>query len=120
MKRNNKTEHDRRRVADAALSRLKRKTGDYYQLITLPDGMMYRKEITPEYMLQLLIGLENQAREEFGVVEGDKVIRASYDKAIIIDKYGERLSEIGKAIIEDAFEESARHEKEKYVSGGIN
>lgn len=120
MKRNNKPESDRRRIADAALNLLKRNTGGNCLLVMMPDETMQTIEITPEYMRQLLIRFENELRTEFGIIEGNEIIRSAYDKAIVINRNGEHLSETGKTIIDDIFMELIRYAKEKYVSGGIN
>ncbi|EMD6813332.1 hypothetical protein QD840_001687 [Citrobacter koseri] len=117
--KNNTIEIYRRRIAIAALNRMKRKTGAYRLTVSMPDGDIQFIDIDEEAMLQLLQRFEKQARNEFSA-EAETFLRQSYMKSVDINGHTEYLTETGKMIVDEIFEELVKHAKEKYVCGGIN
>lgn len=109
----------RRRIATATLHRLKSKTGGYCLSVNMPDNNIQVIEINEESMLKLLQRFEKQVRTEFGS-EADSFLRKTYMNSLDINSHTEYLTETGKAIVDDIFSELIAHEKEKYISGGIN
>lgn len=59
----------RRRIAVAALHRIKRKTGGNLLIVDLPDGNITTIEITEQFINQLLLRFEGITRGELGRVE---------------------------------------------------
>ncbi|EAM9428696.1 hypothetical protein BCN13_11870 [Salmonella enterica] len=109
----------RRRIAIAALNRMKRKTGGYCLSVNMPDDNIQIIEINEEAMLQLLQRFEKQARTEFEA-EAEAFIRQTYMKSVDINGHTEYLTETGKMIVDEIFAELIKHAKEKYICGGIN
>lgn len=66
MERLNALEKYRRRIAIAALHRMKRKTGGYCLSVNMPDSNIQVIEINEESILKLLQRFEKQVRAEFG------------------------------------------------------
>ncbi|HGU6444644.1 TPA: hypothetical protein ACNABU_005403 [Citrobacter amalonaticus] len=117
--KNNTIEIYRRRIAIAALNRMKRKTGSYRLTVSLPDDNIQFIDIDEEAMLQLLLRFEKQARTEFAA-EAETFLRQTYMKSVDINGHTEYLTETGKMIVDEIFAELIKHAKEKYVCGGIN
>ncbi|EGH2794938.1 hypothetical protein ID987_000811 [Salmonella enterica] len=117
--KNNVIDIYRRRIAIAALNRMKRKTGGYRLTVSMPDDNIQFIDIDEESMLQLLQRFEKQAQNEFAA-EAETFIHQTYMKSVDINRYTEYLTETGKAIIDDIFSELIAHAKEKYVCGGVN
>lgn len=117
--KNNTIEIYRRRIAIAALNRMKRKTGGYRLTVSLPDDNIQFIDIDEEAMLQLLQRFEKQAQTEFAA-EAETFIRQTYMKSVDINGHTEYLTETGKMIVDEIFAELIKHAKEKYVCGGIN
>lgn len=117
--KNNTIEIYRRRIAIAALNRMKRKAGAYRITVSMPDGDIQFIDIDEEAMLQLLQRFEKQARNEFAA-EAETFLRQTYMKSVDINGHTEYLTETGKMIVDEIFAELTKHAKEKYVCGGIN
>lgn len=117
--KNNTIEIYRRRIAIAALNRMKRKTGAYRLTVSMPDGDIQFIDIDEEAMLQLLQRFEKQARNEFAA-EAETFLRHTYMKSVDINGHTEYLTDTGKMIVGEIFAELTKHAKEKYVCGGIN
>ncbi|EAA9527574.1 hypothetical protein P4X47_005051 [Salmonella enterica] len=116
---NNTIKIYRRRIAIAALNRMKRKTGSYRLTVSMPDDNIQFIDIDEKAMLQLLQLFEKQARNEFAA-EAETFLRQTYIKSVDINGHTEYLTETGKMIVDEIFSELIKHAKEKYVSGGIN
>lgn len=96
----------RRRIVNAALTRLKNKTSGNLLIVNLPDGSIETVEITESVMTQLLKRFEVLARGEFGNrKDTESFIKATYQNAIGINKNTEYLTESGKLIVDDLFKE---------------
>lgn len=117
--KNNTIEIYRRRIAIAALNRMKRKAGAYRITVSMPDGDIQFIDIDEEAMLQLLQRFEKQARNEFAA-EAETFLRQTYMKSVDINGHTEYLTDTGKMIVDEIFAELTKHAKEKYVCGGIN
>ncbi|EMM0437633.1 hypothetical protein RVY09_001563 [Citrobacter freundii] len=117
--KNNTIEIYRRRIAIAALNRMRRKTGGYCLSVNMPDDNIQVIEINEEAMLQLLQRFEKQARTEFAA-EAEGFLRKTYMKSVDINEHTEYLTETGKMIVDEIFSELIKHAKEKYVCRGIN
>ncbi|EBX0691165.1 hypothetical protein DQY71_14840 [Salmonella enterica subsp. enterica serovar Tennessee] len=109
----------RRRIAYAALARLKRKTGGNLLIIKLPDNKIETVEVNERFMNQLLLRFEGLTRCGLSRYEGDSTITA-YQNAIGINKHTEYLTDSGKLIIDELLNEVVDYVKNKYASGGIN
>lgn len=120
MEQQNAIEIYRRRIINAALSRLKRKTGGNLLIVKLPGGKIETVEITQSYMHQLLLRFEGLTCGEYGRIEGKLVIKVAYQNSIEVNKDTEYLTEQGKLIVDELLNEVSDYVKEKYVSGGIN
>lgn len=116
---NNTIKIYRRRIAIAALNRMKHKTGSYRLTVSMPDDNIQFIDIDEKAMLQLLQLFEKQARNEFAA-EAETFLRQTYIKSVDINGHTEYLTETGKMIVDEIFSELIKHAKEKYVSGGIN
>ncbi|EFZ45748.1 Uncharacterised protein [Escherichia coli] len=68
----------------------------------------------------MLLRFEGITRGELGRVEGETEIHTAYQNAIGINQHTEYLTETGKLIIDNLFQEIIDYAKEKYISGGIN
>ncbi|EGI39655.1 Fels-1 prophage-like protein [Escherichia coli TA280] len=110
----------RRRIAVAALHRIKRKTGGNLLIVDLPDENITTIEITEQFINQLLLRFEGITRGELGRTEGETAILTAYRNAIGINQHTEYLTETGKLIIDDLLQEVIDYAKEKYINGGIN
>lgn len=109
----------RRRIAHAALNRLKNKTSGNLLIVNLPNGAIETVEITESVMTQLLRRFELMDRGEFGNrKETESFIKVTYQNAIGINKNTEYLTESGKLIVDDLFKEVTDYMKEKH-SGGV-
>lgn len=117
--KNNTIEIYRRRIAEATLNRMKRKTGAHRLTVSMPDGDIQFIDIDEEAMLQLLQLFEKQARNEFAA-EAETFLRQTYMKSVDINGHTEYLTETGKIIVDKIFAELTKYAKEKYVCGGIN
>lgn len=110
----------RRRIAHAALNRLKNKTSGNLLIVNLPNDAIETVEITESVMTQLLRRFELIARGEFGNrKDTESFIHATYQNAIGINKNTEYLTESGKLIVDDLFKEVTDYVKEKHLSGGV-
>lgn len=108
----------RNRIKNAALARLKKKTGGNMLIIKLPKGKIETVEITEQFIDSLLRRFEGLTRGELGTAEGNKFIFSSYQNAIGISKDTEYLTDSGKLIIDGLLDEVIEYVKEKHVSGG--
>ncbi|EQB6692345.1 hypothetical protein ACYQ83_004130 [Salmonella enterica subsp. enterica serovar Newport] len=117
--KNNTIEIYRRRIAIAALERMKHKTGSNCVIVNMPDGDIHKIDFDEKSMLKLLMRFERQARNEFAA-EAETFIRQTYIKSVDINGHTEYLTETGKMIVDEIFSELIKHAKEKYVCGGIN
>lgn len=86
----------RRRVANAALARLQRKTGGNLLIIKLPDNKIETVEVNEQFMNQLLLRFEGLTRCGISRHEGDTTIKNAYQNAIEINKHTEYLTDSGK------------------------
>ncbi|WP_312774203.1 hypothetical protein [Atlantibacter hermannii] len=110
----------RRRIAHAALNRLKNKTSGNFLIVNLPNGVIETVEITESVMSQLLKRFELLARGEFNNrKETESFIKSTYQNAIGINRNSEYLTESGKLIIDDLFKEVTDYVKQKHLSGGV-
>jgi len=119
MERQSAIDIYRRRIANATLHRLKRKTGGYCLSVNMPDNNIQVIEINEESMQKLLQRFEKQVRAEFGS-EAESFLRKAYMNSLDINGHTEYLTETGKAIVDDIFSELIAHAKEKYVTRRIN
>ncbi|MGP8848257.1 hypothetical protein ACT01T_05880 [Enterobacter asburiae] len=110
----------RRRVANAALARLKRKTGGYLLIIKLPENKIETIEVNEHFINQLLLRFEGLTRGGLSRYEGDATIKTAYQNAVEINKHTEYLTDSGKLIIDELLNEVVDYVKQKHVSGGIN
>ena len=109
----------RRRIVNAALTRLKNKTSGNLLIVNLPDGSIETVEITESVMTQLMKRFEVLASDEFGNrKDTESFIKTTYQNAIGINKNTEYLTESGKLIVDDLFKEVTDYVKEKH-SGGV-
>lgn len=120
MQRQSAIEIHRRRITNAALSRLKRKTGGNLLIVKLPGGKIETVEITQSFMRQILMRFEGLTYGEYGRREGEQVIKSAYQNAIEVNKDTEYLTEQGKLIVDELLKEVADYVKEKHVRGEIN
>lgn len=117
---NNQTiEIYRRRIATAALSRIKRKTGGYCIVINHPKEEIQTVDINQDAMQKLLERFENNARSEFGS-EANEFIRKTYMNCVDINGHTEYLTETGKLIIDDLLQEIIDYAKNQHKSGSAN
>lgn len=110
----------RHRIANAALARLKRKTGGNLLIIKLPDNKIETVEVNKNFTLQLLLRFEGLTRAGLSRYEGDTTIKTAYQNAIGINKHTEYLTDSGKLIIDELLNEVVDYVKKKHASGGIN
>lgn len=110
----------RRRVANAALARLKRKAGGNLLIIKLPENKIETVEVNEHFMNQLLLRFEGLTRGGLSRYEGDATIKNAYQNAVEINKHTEYLTDSGKLIIDELLNEVVDYVKQKHVSGGIN
>lgn len=120
MKQNNTIEIYRRRIAIAALERMKRKTGSHCIIADMPDGDIQRIDFDEKSMQKLLMRFENQACSEYGISESIYFIRSTYMNSLDINGHTEYLTETGMLIVDELLGEVIAYAKEKYVSGGVN
>ncbi|ECR8691471.1 hypothetical protein F2E61_24495, partial [Salmonella enterica] len=85
---NNTIKIYRRRIAIAALNRMKRKTGSYRLTVSMPDDNIQFIDIDEKAMLQLLQLFEKQARNEFAA-EAETFLRQTYIKSVDINGHTE-------------------------------
>lgn len=109
----------RRRIAIAALNRMKRKTGSNCIIVNMPDGDIQRIGFDEKSMLKLLMRFESQACSEYGMSESTSFIRSTYMNSLDINGHTEYLTETGQLIVDELLDEVIAYAKEKYVSGGI-
>ncbi|MCE2003115.1 hypothetical protein [Enterobacter asburiae] len=114
--KNNTIEIYRRRVAIAALNRMKRKTGVFCLPVNMSDNNIHVIEINEESMLKLLQRFEKQARNEFNA-EAETFLRQTYMKCVDINDHTEYLTDTGKMIVDEIFAELIMHAKEMYMEG---
>ena len=110
----------RRRIANAALSRLQHKTVGNLLIIKLPDNKIETVEVNEHFMNQLLLRFEGLTRGGLNRYEGDATITTAYQNALGINKHTEYLTDSGKLIIDELLNEVVDYVKQKHVSGGIN
>lgn len=118
--KNNTIEIYRRRIAIAALNRVKRKTGAYRLTVSMPDGDIQFIDIDEASMLKLLQRFESQACSEYGMSESTTFIRSTYMNSLDINGHTEYLTETGKLIVDELLGEVITWVKEKYINGRIN
>lgn len=111
---------NRNRIVNAAMTRLRRKTGSGLLIIKLPNNEIETVEITDSYMTQLLMRFEGLTRGEYGRVEGNRLIKSAYENAIAINRDTEYLTESGKLIIDGLLNEVVEYVKNKHISGGVS
>lgn len=110
----------RRRIAIAALERMKHKTGSNCVIVNMPDGDIHKIDFDEKSMLKLLMRFERQACSEYGISESTSFIRSTYMNSLDINGHTEYLTETGKLIVDELLGEVITWAKEKYFSGGIN
>ena len=110
----------RRRIANAALARLQRKTGGNLLIIKLPDNKIETVEINEHFLNQLLLRFEGLTRGRLNRYEGDATIKTAYQNAIEINKHTEYLTDSGELIIDELLNEVVDYVKNKHASGEIN
>ncbi|NLR56368.1 hypothetical protein HG694_23085 [Citrobacter freundii] len=110
----------RRRISNAALARLQRKTGGNLLIIKLPDNKIETVEVNEHFINQLLLRFEGLTRGGINRYEGDSTIKNAYQNAIEMNKHTEYLTDSGKLIIDELLNEVVDYVKKKHVSGGIN
>ncbi|EPJ4667874.1 hypothetical protein OA820_09055 [Citrobacter freundii] len=118
--KNNTIEIYRRRIAIAALHRMKRKTGGYCLVINLPNKEIQTIELNEEAFQKLLVKFEKQSASEFGK-ESPEFIRKTYLNSLDINGHTEYLTETGKMIIDELLSELEAYAKKQYkreVSNG--
>ncbi|EJA5114949.1 hypothetical protein MVA20_004589 [Salmonella enterica] len=115
--KNNTIEIYRRRIAIAALERMKRKTGSNSVIVNIPDGDIQRMDFDEKSMLKLLIRFESQACNEYGISESTPFIRSTYMNSLDINGHTEYLTETGKLIVDELLGEVITWVKEKYING---
>ncbi|ENJ5586118.1 hypothetical protein [Salmonella enterica] len=118
--KNNTIEIYRRRIAIAALERMKHKTGSNCVIVNMPDGDIHKIDFDEKSMLKLLMRFERQACSEYGISESTSFIRSTYMNSLDINGHTEYLTETGKLIVDELLGEAITWAKEKYFSGGIN
>lgn len=111
--KNNKIEIYRRRIAIAALHRMKRKTGGYCLVINLPNKEIQTIELNEEAFQKLLMKFEKQASSEFGK-ESTEFIRKTYLNSLDINGHTEYLTETGKMIIDELLAELEAHARKQF------
>lgn len=117
---NNILHRNRVRIVNAAMTRLRRKTGSVFLIINLPNKEIETVEITDSYMTQLLMRFEGLTRGEYGGIEGNKLIKSAYENSIAINRDTEYLTESGKLLIDGLLNEVVEYVKNKHVIGGVN
>lgn len=110
----------RRRIANAALARLQRKTGGNLLIIKLQNQKIETVEVNDQFMNRLLLRFEGLTRAGLSRYEGDDTIKTAYQNAIGINKHTEYLTDSGKLIIDELLGEVVDYVKKKHASGGIN
>lgn len=118
--KNNTIEIYRRRIAIAALERMKRKTGSNCVIVNMPDGGIQKIDFDEKSMLKLLMRFESQACSEYGMSESTTFICSTYMNSLDINGHTEYLTETGKLIVDELLGEVITWVKEKYINGGIN
>ena len=108
----------RRRIANAVLARLHRKTGGNLLIIKLPDNKIETVEVNERFMNQLLLRFEGITRGGLNRYDGDVTIKTAYQNAIEINKHTEYLTDSGKLIIDELLNEVVDYVKKKHVSEG--
>lgn len=103
----------RRRIAIAALHRMKRKTGGYCLVVNLPNKEMQTIELNEEAFQMLLVKFEKQALSEFGK-ESPEFIRKTYLNSLDINGHTEYLTETGKMIIDELLSELEAYARKQY------
>ncbi|MGU9865711.1 hypothetical protein [Kluyvera ascorbata] len=103
----------RRRIAIAALHRMKRKTGGYCLVINLPNKEIQTIELNEEAFQKLLVKFEKQASSEFGN-DSPEFIRKTYLNSLDINGHTEYLTETGKMIIDELLSELEAYAKKQY------
>lgn len=111
--KNNTIEIYRRRIAIAALHRMKRKTGGYCLVINLPNKEIQTIELNEEAFQKLLVKFEKQSAAEFGK-ESPEFIRKTYLNSLDINGHTEYLTETGKMIIDELLSELEAYAKKQY------
>lgn len=117
--KNNTIEIYRRRIAIAALERMKRKTGSNCVIVNMPDGDIQKIDFDEKSMLKLLMRFERQACSEYGISESTSFIRSTYMNSLDINGHTEYLTETGKLIVDELLGEVITWAKEKYFSGRV-
>lgn len=119
--KNNTIEIYRRRIAIAALERMKHKTGSNCVIVNMPDGDIQKIDFDENSIMKLLMRFERQACSEYGISESTSFIRSTYMNSLDINGHTEYLTETGKLIVDELLGEVITWAKEKYFfSGGIN
>lgn len=111
--KNNTIEIYRRRIAIAALHRIKSKTGGYCLVINLPNKEIQTIEMNEETLQKLLIRFEKQSVSEFGK-ESPEFIRKTYLNSLDINGHTEYLTDLGKLIIDELLSELEAYAKKQY------
>lgn len=111
--KNNAIETYRRRIAVAALHRMKRKTGGYCLVINLPNKEIQTIAIDEESLQNLLIKFEKQSASEFGK-EAPEFVRQTYLKSLDINGHTEYLTDTGELIIDELLSELEAYAKKQF------
>ncbi|TDN54654.1 hypothetical protein EC843_101705 [Buttiauxella sp. JUb87] len=115
----NMIERNRKRILNAALIRLQRKTGGNLLMVNLPDGKIETVEITESFMNKLLLRFEFLVYGEYGKKEGEDFIKSTYENSIEINRDTEYLTEAGKMIIDNLLNEIVDFVKDKQARGEL-
>lgn len=111
--KNNAIETYRRRIAIAALHRMKRKTGGYCLVVNLPNKEIQTIAIDEDALQKLLIKFEKQATSELGK-ESPEFIRKTYLNSLDINGHTEYLTDTGKMIIDELLSELEAYARKQY------
>lgn len=113
----NMIERNRKRILNAALIRLQRKTGGNLLMVNLPDEKIETVEITENLINQLLLRFEFLVCGEYGRKEGEEIIKSTYENAIEINRDTEYLTDSGKLIIDGLLQEVVDYAKKNHLNG---
>lgn len=113
----NMIERNRKRILNAALSRLQRKTGGNLLIVNLPADKIETVEITESFMNQLLLRFEFLVYGEYGRKEGEDFIQSTYENSIEINRDTEYLTDSGKLIIDGLLQEVVDYAKKNHLNG---
>lgn len=117
---NASVEKERQRIINAALSRLKKKTGGDLLIVKMPKGGIETIQVTREFMKSLLLRFEDQFSTEFNIrnrSERQREILKVYGKATGISGSTEYLTDTGKFIVDGIFEDAKEDIRKGVLEG---